>query len=334
MDSPSPEIQLSIVITIVSGRESARKCLAEIVGQVDFRNAEIIVPFDRDCETVGELAAEFQPVRFIFIENEIAAGITARNHRLYDLRRAAGLGAARGKIVAMTEDHAMPAEDWCEKILAAHQENDAAVIGGAIDNGVDEPLNRSWYYADFGRYGRPLERTDAEYVSDVNVSYKRAALLGIRHSWNDKYQETIVHRDFKLAGEKLYLDEKIVVYQHRPPLGFAAALGERIEWGRVFAETRSAELSFSRRLLYGCGTIFLPPLLLKRAVGNMLRQKISGWKITETLIFLAPLLFAWSVGELLGYLSAAPETAKISESANDSNYLKAKIRKYFVRQTL
>jgi hypothetical protein len=94
-------------------------------------------------------------------------------------RSAVGLQLARGQIIAMTEDHAVPAADWIREIRAAH-ERPYAVIGGAIENAVDRPLNWALYYCDFGRNGRPMPAGEAESVSDVNVSYKREALNSIR----------------------------------------------------------------------------------------------------------------------------------------------------------
>lgn len=322
------EPKLSVIITIVSGVEAARKCLQSVYSQIEFSDAEIIVPFDAECERVGELAAEFPSVRFYFIENAdaaVAENVSSRKHQLYDRRRAVGLSLARGQITAMTEDHAIPAKDWCEKILAAHAHNQtAAAIGGAIENSVDKPLNRAWYYADFGRYGRPIIACEAEYVSDVNVSYKRAALLEISRSWREAYQETVVHRALKRAGGKLFLDENLVVFQHRPPLKFSAALAERMEWGRVFAETRAAKLNFSLRLVYAAGTIFLPALLIKRMIGNMRRQKVSFLKVIETMPFIVPFAACWSVGESLGYLIGAPETTLNAEaSATETRSLDA-----------
>ena len=41
-------------------------------------------------------------------------------------------------------------------MVVAHREYYAA-IGGAIENGVDRPLNWAVYYSDFGRYQNPFQ---------------------------------------------------------------------------------------------------------------------------------------------------------------------------------
>lgn len=296
--------KLSVIITVVSGYESTRKCLQALMPQTD-PDTEIIVPFDEVSKEIESLRAEFPRVRFLFIENSPRANerdSSINQHYLYDKRRAAGLCAASGEIIAMTEDHARPASDWCRKILEAHRQTKKLVIGGAIENGVDALLNRAWYYCDFGRYGKPLSATETAYVSDVNVSYKRAALDLVKHVWSETYQETTTHWALQKRGVKLYLDEKILVFQHRPKMAIPSAWRERFHWGKVFAETRAREISRAQRLKYAAGCGILPFILLIRAVKNMRRQNQPFGVIFKTAPLLGFLLAGWSAGEAAGYL--------------------------------
>lgn len=312
----SPE--LSIVVTVVSGAECLRRCLSALSSQVQAEQVEVIVPWDEWCADVGALTEQFPFVRFLHAHHEgITALTTALQHRLYDRRRAKGLAAAKGRIVAMTEDHAVPAADWCANILQAHAQPFAA-IGGAIDNQVDRALNWAWYYCDFGRYGRPLISRPAEYVSDVNVSYKREALAAVRDVWAQEYHETNVHWTMQQRGFAVVLDPRPVVYQHRPSMGFAAALAERVQWGRVFAQTRLRQTTGSRRALYALGTSVLPFVLSTRALGHMLRQRRSALQILRTVPALMLLLCAWSWGECLGYLAGTGNEASARATVSPS----------------
>ena len=307
---PNNQLKLTVVITVVSGKESLRRCLAAVTPQIDFAETEVVVPYDEWSKEVGELAPEFPSVNFHFVKNlnlTLSGDISTREHRLYDRRRAAGLQVSRGRIVAMTEDHVLPARDWCHQILAAH-ECPAAVIGGAIENGIDRPLNWAWYYCDFGRYGRPMTNREPEYVSDVNVSYKRAELMEIYEVWCHSYHETTVHWALRDRGVKLLLNEKIAVFQHRPTVSLKKAWFERFAWGRIFAETRSCRLNVSKRFGLAAGTIFLPILLLLRIIRHMLRQKRTARQLTSVLPFAIFLLAGWAVGEFWGYLSHPPQS--------------------------
>lgn len=307
MKEPAPT--LSIVVAVVGGVACLKRCLSALVGQIDATAAEVIVPYDRFCSDVAALGAIFPGVSFVAVTDlGLAADsrLAAHAHRLYDRRRAVGLGAARGEIVAMTEDDAVPARDWCAQILAAHAQPYAA-IGGAIENGEDRPLNWALYYCDFGRYGRPFAPGPAAYVSDVNVSYKRRALEATRALWERAYHETTVHWALRAGGERLFLDPRPVVFQHRPPCSLAAAYRERIEWGRVFAETRAAASPARRRAVYAAGSVVLPVLLAARAARHMRRQGHGATLMARVIPLACCLLTGWAAGEFLGYLRPAPE---------------------------
>ena len=123
-----------------------RRNLGVLCRQARHSEAEIIVPYDRESADVMSLASSFPEVRFVRVDDTLGAPTctqeTEMEHRLYDRRRAAGLEQARGRIIALTEDQAVPADDWCERILAVHAERpDLKVIGGAIENEVDEAIN-------------------------------------------------------------------------------------------------------------------------------------------------------------------------------------------------
>ncbi|MGH9935060.1 MAG: hypothetical protein ACREAM_02370 [Blastocatellia bacterium] len=299
----------------MSGQAALRCCLETLVAQADPAETEIIVPYDRWSSEAGDLAQEFPQARFHFYDDlhddrgaASSFEVPARAHRLYDRRRAVGLQLARGRIIAMTEDHAVPAADWVKEIRAAHA-RPYGVIGGAIENAVDHSLNWALYYCDFGRYGRPLPAGEAEYVSDVNVSYKREALNSVREVWSESYHETTVHWALRSRGEVLYLDPRLVVYQRRPAITWRQAYRERIEWGRVFAETRVAAVSFWRRLVYAAGAPALPVLLSLRVWKRMRHQRRSPGQIIQTLPVASMLLTGWALGELIGYVAGAPRRA-------------------------
>lgn len=298
-------LNLSIILTVVSGKDSMRNCLKELYPQIDFRNSEVIVPYDKWSQNIGGLAEEFPKVIFHFIEDLGLAEdpeISSHEHRLYDRRRAIGLGLATGKIIAITEDHATPASNWVEQILKAHESN-FQIIGGAIENGIDKSLNWAWYYCDFGRYGRPFPIGKTEYVSDVNVSYKKEVLDRIKEIWFEAYHETTVHWTLQKLGYELKLNENLVVFQNRPRISIFSAFRERISWGRIFAETRVSSKNQFQRIFYALGTIILPFLLLFRALKNMVRQKRTFKQIVKTVPVIFLLLIGWSLGEFIGYIT-------------------------------
>jgi hypothetical protein len=117
-----------------------------------------------------------------------------------------------------------------------------------------------------------------------------------------------VHWTLLSQGKKLFLDDRPGVYQKRKKLKFLRVFGERIVWGRVFAETRANELSIIRRFFFAACTPMLPPLMLVRIIRHILRQKQTLGRMISTLP-IALLLLGWAFGELLGYLIGEPKPA-------------------------
>lgn len=298
------DLALSIIVTVVGGQEFVSRCLDVLSRQVDFSDTEIIVPYDHWSASVGKLTKDFPQVTFHYIGNLGAASseeISSHQHRLYDRRRAVGISLARGRIIALTEDYAVPEEHWCQQILLAHEQSYAA-IGGAIDNDVDRPLNWALYYCDFGRYGTPLEAGPAEYASDVNIAYKREALKSISNTWENAYHETLVNWALRSRGETVFLDPRMLVRERRPTTKFSVAFRERIEWGRVFAETRVAACGRLQRISFIAGIAVLPLLLIARALKHMVRQRRTFKQMFMTLPLATGLIIGWSLGEFMGYM--------------------------------
>jgi hypothetical protein len=297
--------RLSAVVTVVDGGQQLARLLRALVAQ-DRQIDEIIVPWDASIADVGRLKGEFPGVNFLSL-GTLATDRPIRSHAgqhaLYDKRRSAGLAMATGDLVAITEDRVIPDPGWSGAYVRLHQELPHAVIGGAIDEDRGSTLNRAIYLCDFGRYQPPFEAGEREYISDVNICYKRQALDLTRSVWGTRYHETSVHWALRRAGQLLWLSPEPRVVVDRGPLKLGVALGERLAWGRLFAVTRAAETTLPRRLTWAAATPVLPGLLYSR----ILRGRLDRRRGIQALISATPALFLllslWAVGEALGYLS-------------------------------
>src|ERR1039457_4653287 len=109
---------LSIIVTITSGVDHTSRCLQGLSALRDGPPIEIIVPLYRSRDDGARLRREWPGVRFIDIPEE-APSEPGLDHWLYDRRRAVGLAAASGDVVAMIEDHAIPGSDWSTAIWEA-----------------------------------------------------------------------------------------------------------------------------------------------------------------------------------------------------------------------
>lgn len=146
---------LSVVVAIVSDTIKPRAdashvagCLEALSHQSDAPPMEVIVPYHRNVEGIEDLKKRFSRVTFLPVTGlKLSDKGGSREH--HDILRARGLAAARGDLIALLEDHGRPHEKWCANIVAAHRAAGCAAIGGAIENGIDRPLNWAVYYCDF-----------------------------------------------------------------------------------------------------------------------------------------------------------------------------------------
>jgi Glycosyl transferase family 2 len=311
------EPALSVVVALISGRRAdLERCLDSLCAQAR-RNAEtfpteILVPYDDPVAEVTELAGRFPEARFLRAEGlDTRAARAGASREHHDTLRTIGLRAARGRVVALTEDHAVASDTWCADMLRLLDEHpEVAALGGAVECRSARLLNQAVYYCDFGRYQNPLPAGPAAYVSDSNVAYRRAALEAVRDAWADDYHETIVHWALVAQGHELWLHPGSVVWQQRGDLTPGLALRERFVWGRSFAGTRVAAAPFARRMAYAAASLLLPALLtLRLARGVVARRRTLG-RFAACLPWIVALETVWAAGELCGYLTRDPGCAR------------------------
>lgn len=300
---------LSIVVTIVDGGTYLRDFLIAASSFENPPSLELIVPYDDSVSDTQALSAEFPAVRFLpmgVIKTVRGIETQGGQHELYDRRRAHGLAAAQGEIIAMLEDRGHPSPDWASTLVRLHRETDKNVIGGAIE--CKKPvslLNWAFYVTDFGRYGLPFESGKVGWVSDVNVSYSREALEKTRHLWKDRFHEMLVHRYLESQGEELFLSNELIVYHRRPPISLPALLRERFDWGILFGYVRVMQLTKAQRIVFILASPLIPIVLWVRH-GLIQFSKGHGLRYLAALPFVLMLTTAWTLGEVWGYITQRP----------------------------
>lgn len=298
-------IVLSVVLRVVGGKSFVRRCLSSLKDQIGGRAIEVIVPYDPAFSNISQLKREFPQFCFIEVsggQNSVPIITPAAAHELCDRQTSKGLGVARGEIVALVEDDATPARDWCEQILQAHKLS-YDIIGGAVEHTGQGIVNWAVYFLDFGRYQPPLSEGPAPYLTDVNVSYKRAALDSVKAVWAQKYNEVAVHGALIKKGAVLWRRPQIVVYQDRGFLSFSRQLRERFAWGNLFAAVRVREMTLPLRLLYVVLSPAIPIVLTARMAKKVFITGRNRWRFVLSLPVFLSLGSVWCVGEIFAYLS-------------------------------
>jgi hypothetical protein len=304
--SPRSPLTLSVIVTIVDGGATLERCLAALSAQTDPPPLEILVPYDDTVGGITSMAARFPDVRFLpmgSVETRRQVSGYAGQHELFDRRRSFGLAAAAGGLIAIVEDRGAPRRDWAHSLARLHRELPHAVIGGAVDNDCDQPLHWAVFFCDFGRYQPPFDAGPRDYVTDVNVCYKRSAIDATRDLWAQRYHETTVHWALLNAGETLYLTPEPVVDELRAGLRLAGAVRERVTWGRLFAYTRVRNRSLAMRLGAAALTPLLPFILFARQFRLQLAKRAPFGRYLRAAPAMFLLFVAWSAGEMFGYVT-------------------------------
>ena len=296
---------LSVVVTIVDGGAALTRCLSALQSQQHAPPMEVLVPFD-DSVPIDTLNADAFPrvafLRLGAIDTASPKTSALGQHELFDRRRAAGLAAATGDLVAMLEDRGTPRTDWAASLAQLHGELPYAAVGGAIENGASSLLSWAVYFCDFGRYQRPFAVHLSRCASDVNVCYKRAALESIRPVWASTYHEPAVHDALDQRGEMILLSPAPIVDQRRGSMRLGSVVAERSAWGRVYARGRLRGAGRGARVRRLAVLPLVPAVLFFR----VLRDRVAKRRSLGTFFLAAPcvalLLCMWTLGEAIGTL--------------------------------
>jgi hypothetical protein len=209
-------------------------------------------------------------------------------------------------LVAITEDHCQPEFGWCAGIARYHQEDHPAVGGPVEKTGVDSALNWAVYFADYLRYALPFGEGPAPSLTDLNVSYKRTDLDGIRELWEKEFHEPVVHSALTSHGKSLWITPDILVAQRRV-FSWRSALHDRYAFGRLFGSTRVQGVSILKRIMMALLALLVPVILVVRVALHIYRKR----RFIDQFVFSFPALvmisLAWGWGELLGYLTGRPD---------------------------
>ncbi|MDH3445615.1 MAG: hypothetical protein OEN50_16935 [Deltaproteobacteria bacterium] len=304
MSSKSNPI-LSVIVTIVGGATFLQKCLSRLVPQTKGHAIEIIVPYDSTASDISELKNIFPQVLFVdmgVVATEVRAGTRQAEHEMFDRRTAAGLNIARGDIVALLQDYGAPDPNWCDQVIEAHR-LPYGIIGGAVEHEGRGGLNWAVYFLDFGRYQLPLTEGAASYLTDVNVSYKRAVLESVRDLWAERYKEVTINWALARRGMVLWQRPQMVVRQDRGQLSFTSLVAERFSWGRLFGCIRTREISPLIRLLYITLSPGIPLVVLSRTAIKVFNTRRNVGAFLRFFPELAVMTFFWCMGEFVGYLT-------------------------------
>jgi hypothetical protein len=283
-----------VVVATTQPWPEVRACFESLLAQARSVGAEVVL-----ADRGGGLpeTAEFAHV----------VRVHERGASVFRLR-ALGLAAARGEIVAITEDHCVVTPGWCAQILASHRDHaSVAVIGGAVENGArDHVIDWAHFFISNGPFMPPVATGAGSRVAgQANLSFKRRALPAATPALG--VLEMLYTRELGARGEPLVTDDRLVV-AHVQCLGFAGTCATHFHNGRSIAGFRVARMGALGRVARLAGCAILPPYLFARTLATILRKRRFVREGLASLPFVVLLVLCHTAGEVVGYV-AGPGTS-------------------------
>jgi hypothetical protein len=218
--------------------------------------------------------------------------------------------AARGGIVAVTEDHVHVPPDWATRMIEAHERHPvAAAIGGSVTNGAtDSIMDWATFLIVQAPVAAPMRSGRATRLSGtVNVSYKRSALDHIDTHDGMGAIDALHQRNLARQGAVLLNDDTIRV-AHVQPLGFRGATVINFHAGRTISGFRRKRMDAiqAARIV---GAPFVPLARYVRTVA-LLAPKRYGWLLIKSTPAILWLLYVQALGQFIGYLAGPGDSPR------------------------
>lgn len=280
---------LSVVVASVNGWEVLEPTLRALDAQAERGIMEIIV-----VDAVGGAVRDHLRARQPSVE------LIEAERKPIPMLRHLGVCRARGKVVAILEDHGRVAPSWAASILEAHKGHWAAV-GGAVENGKGGLVNWAVYFCEYTPYMQPVPEGEAGDLPGNNISYKRPHLMRHAQVLADGKWESWINDQLRADGVPLASTNTIVVH-HIKSFRAGYFANQRFHFARSFAGMRRVDQPPWKRLVYGVGSLVLPALLLARVTATVLRKRRHVGQFVLAFPLVAFFLSVGAVGEMIGYL--------------------------------
>src|SRR5262249_46566880 len=193
---------------------------------------------------------------------------------------------ARGRVVAILEDHARVDRGWAAALLKAH-EGPWGAVGGPVENGQGGLVNWAVYFCEYAPYMAPLREGEADDLAGNNVAYKPPHLRRPAGVLEEGKWESWLNARLRADGVPIAASNAMVV-RHIKPFRLGYFLAQRFHFARSYAGMRRADQSRAKRLVYGFGSLALPALLTARVVRTVLgkRRHLARFALVSPLVVL------------------------------------------------
>lgn len=219
-----------------------------------------------------------------------------------------GLEEARGEVVAIGEDHAVPRPQWWEAVIRAHREHpQAPAMGGCLVNATDGTLAGRANFLAFAAPWQPPMPTlpDHRPPPCSALSFKRSTLEGVESKSPGWMEAELIPGLFATGG--IVADERIVV-DHYQDHGCRWAVSNAFHSARAsYGYQRSQLTGAQRRKVAGWVLAKLPCRLVGEA-----RRATAGRRVPLVEAgLIAMIALAAGLGGVLGVMLGGGRSADL-----------------------
>jgi hypothetical protein len=287
--------QISVVVPVRRAVETAADTLSRLLNRRGIEVIAVVSSGDPTAVLLRDLKRRRPELVLLEIEGS----------KSVPQLRAHGVRAARGRLVAITEDHCDFSPDWPQPLAAALEDPAVGAAGGGVENGrCGSLVDWAIYFSRYASVMPPNARGPAPSLPGNNTCYRRELLESSRSFYENGFWEHEFHQHLLRQGLKLFHEPEALV-THRKPYRLVSYCALRFRHGRCFGgmirESGGLAASLVRALISPVAP-FVQTLRSARAVAAKQRRR------KEYCLALPLLLIcyaAWSAGEVVGCLGGA-----------------------------
>lgn len=291
---PPVAFDLTVIASTTRGYPAIRTTVAHLSRQTVARRIELVMV----GPSIESLAAPDDELAGFGAVVKVDVGkVTSIAHA-----NAAGVRRARGRLVALTEDHCFPEPEWAAALLRAH-EADWSVVGPVVRNANPRTrVSDADFVIGYGPWMEPMRATEMEFLPGHNSCYKRAELLALGGRLERLLEaETVLHMEWSAQGRRLVVEPGARVRHVNYSL-WRSWVPVQLLAGRLFGGMRSATWPRRRRLFYAAASPLIPVVRFYRIALAFAQPGRSLWRLAKTAPALAVGLLLDGAGQCWGYL--------------------------------
>lgn len=301
MESPenAPRPDLSVVVAVTNGADSTEACVESLLRASAGFDVEVILSGPEDL--LGGISPD-SGIRTVSCPAE------ARGPRLWG----AGIAAARGRIIAVTEVTTTFDTSWVRGILETHASYPRAefIVGGAVEPSPDGTLTY-WaaYFFDYSDFMLPFEEVEAAKLAGTNITWRSGPGTERPDTTEPEFWKTQWVEARRRQGTPVVITPRAVAYSCR---SWAPASVARLQYhqGRCYGGMRRSSITMGNRLIYTVGMLILPFVLTGRTAATVIRKRRHMAALVASFPMLFVIATAWSLGEMTGYLFGAGRSCR------------------------